>query len=513
MDEGERKTWEERSKVLRADLKVWEKEFQSQNEGRKASRQDIKKNPEIASKYKEYDKVRNILSGNIAPTQPTAPKSTPQKRKHDDVNKTTPHKRLQVDKTPSRGSMLPWDVDPYFSPSIMRNLFATPQKKTAIGPTPQKDGQVLGLFDLEEDSPADSPSMAAETGKAVLTQATPRKQKSPEDPRALHSRTPSSRKQSALNPFTTPSKNRTLDTTQETKTPSSVSKFHFSTPSFLRRDSQRIQMPSIDENEGEPQSPEMIRVPRKPIIRGLSSMLAGLRKMEDDVADEDLEALREMEMEMENGPKSKPKPTSNPSETAPPPPPIPEILVKDSQPNFPLSAFDDEAQYDTDPEDPTTNPSNPAQPLRKPYKKKGQKRTTRRVNLRPTRSKPITAPSSAPLHEESSSEDELSQPQHTSSELVPETQLLPEEEEEEEGRNYASDSASSYTASEGGTRYRRPDQERHRTVNREANKEGRVKSAARKVKASAHQNFKRLKLRNTGMKGGPGVGSRFRRRK
>jgi hypothetical protein len=47
MDEEEKKIWIERSKVLRADLKVWEKEFQSQNEGRKASREDIKKNPEI----------------------------------------------------------------------------------------------------------------------------------------------------------------------------------------------------------------------------------------------------------------------------------------------------------------------------------------------------------------------------------------------------------------------------------------------------------------------------------
>jgi hypothetical protein len=47
MDDEERKIWVERSKVLRADLKVWEKEFQSQNEGRKASREDIKKNPEI----------------------------------------------------------------------------------------------------------------------------------------------------------------------------------------------------------------------------------------------------------------------------------------------------------------------------------------------------------------------------------------------------------------------------------------------------------------------------------
>lgn len=47
MDEGERKSFEERSKVLRVELKVWEKDFQNNNEGRKASREDIKANPDI----------------------------------------------------------------------------------------------------------------------------------------------------------------------------------------------------------------------------------------------------------------------------------------------------------------------------------------------------------------------------------------------------------------------------------------------------------------------------------
>lgn len=53
-----------------------------------------------------------------------------------------------------------------------------------------------------------------------------------------------------------------------------------------------------------------------------------------------------------------------------------------------------------------------------------------------------------------------------------------------------------------------------KTANTEKKKkEGRVHKAARKVNELAHANFKRLKLRNTGSKGGPGFGSRFRRRK
>ena len=44
-------------------------------------------------------------------------------------------------------------------------------------------------------------------------------------------------------------------------------------------------------------------------------------------------------------------------------------------------------------------------------------------------------------------------------------------------------------------------------------KEGKIKKAARKVNELAHANFKRLKLRNNGAKGGPSFSSRFRRRR
>jgi len=47
MNDEERKDWTKRSNVLRLELKAWEKEFATTNEGRKASREDIKKNPEI----------------------------------------------------------------------------------------------------------------------------------------------------------------------------------------------------------------------------------------------------------------------------------------------------------------------------------------------------------------------------------------------------------------------------------------------------------------------------------
>ena len=115
--------------------------------------------------------------------------------------------------------------------------------------------------------------------------------------------------------------------------------------------------------------------------------------------------------------------------------------------------------------------------------------------------------------------DELAGP----GDIVPETQIegdldlddkaetgLAQDAFEETARNFDSDSQSEYTASEGGTRYRRPDQSKKR---KGVTKDGKIRKVARKVNAMAHQNFKRLKLRNSGAKGGPAHNSRFRRKK
>jgi DNA replication regulator SLD2 len=516
MEAEEREKLAERSNLLRIELKVWEKDFATSNNGQKASRDDIKKHPEIgqytpyinswryilmqhlASKYKEYNKARDILSGKITQAPPAMHRQTPRKRKHEDGPKGGNSKRLQIDKTPSKGSMRPWEVDPYESPSVIRDLF-TPSKKTAIGPTPQKDGQVLGLFDLLQDDGVVASPSKLENGKdkdiQISIQATPRKPRNAlEDNVTLkYSRTPaSSRKRYTLDAFATPLKSRSINGLGG-KTPSSVSKLHFPTPSFLRRDSHRTQMPVVNEDESVTLSPEMVRVPRKPLVRGLSSILAGLRRMEEEAADEDLEALHEMEIEMAGEGKPASKPTAAKEG----------VLVEDCQPRLPLGGFDDEAMYDSEPEE-LKNPTlgRDGQPL-KVYKKKGQKRTTRRVNMKPTRSKPQPQPEAQPQED---SDDELAAPEET----VPETQV-DDMAGFGEGRNFDSDeSQSEYTASEGGTRYRRPNQTKK---NKKANKDGKIKTAARKVGTLAHQNFKRLKLRNSGAKGGAAHNSRFRRKK
>ena len=47
MDLEERAALTERSNTLRSELKLWEKSFATANNGRKASRDDIKKHPDI----------------------------------------------------------------------------------------------------------------------------------------------------------------------------------------------------------------------------------------------------------------------------------------------------------------------------------------------------------------------------------------------------------------------------------------------------------------------------------
>ena len=221
-------------------------------------------------------------------------------------------------------------------------------------------------------------------------------------------------------------------------------------------------------------------------------MLAGLRKLEEEAAEEDLDALREMEAEEAGRKKPKSKEIAKCGPSSDPKLELPEVLVEESQ-NGLLGGMDDEALHDSAPEE---EKGRSGQPLRL-YKKKGQKRTTRRVKLKPTRSKPQ---SQAP--EPADAGDELA--------TIPDTQIFDKDTTAfEDVRNFDSDSQSEYTASEGGTRYRRPNQKKDRKINEDGN----IKTAARKVTAMANQNFKRLKLRNSGAKGRLAHNSRFRRKR
>lgn len=330
---------------------------------------------------------------------------------------------------------------------------------------------MLGLFDLLEDGiAAATPSRKQDGGVAETpsrTQATPSKRSATLDvevtPRL--GRTPmSDSKRQYLNTFMSPLKNR--DSNIGAQTPS---KMHFETPKFLRRHT----LPTVDEN-GDFDKPAPLRLPRKPLGRGLSEIVASLRKDEEDKADEDLEALREVEAEELGQPIPKKAPTKD------------NVEVTDSQrPQLPLGGFDDENMFDSEPDE-EKGPD--GQPLRI-YKKKGQKRTTRRVNIKPTWNK---RPTISTAEQDDSDEDEV----------VPKTQF--------EDAQFDVDEHDVSSASEGGDKKKASKKRKKDTKEK---KEGPVKKAAKKVNELAHANFQKLKLRQNGAKGGPGYNSRFRRRR
>lgn len=236
--------------------------------------------------------------------------------------------------------------------------------------------------------------------------------------------------------------------------------------------------------------------------------MAGLRKMEEEAFADEEEALREMEMgadavtekrvdvtvvkttgEVEVGDSQAPAPH-------------PRNLHQDKAEDEPdppatlLSGFDNDAVNDSPDE------AQPGQPLRI-FKKRGQKRTTRLANMRPTRTR-------RPAQTDPGTEDE------DDDDLIPETQAHPSTAAADatalrlsdiDSDPDLSDASSSFSASGNGKKRKKP------AAKNEAAAEGVVKRAVRKVKATAHANFKRLKLRGKGAKGGPGHGSRFRRRR
>ncbi|KAI1273551.1 DNA replication/checkpoint protein [Xylaria sp. FL0933] len=475
MDEDARRRYEAKSAQLRAELKQFEADWASRNGGKKPGRQDIKQNPSIASKYKKYNHVRDVLAGKLPATPPRHRKRTSEI----DLSQT-PSKRPKSTQTPSNVRTI--DVfDSIFETPSWRTMFS-PAMPTSIGPTPQKNGRILGMFDLLDENTENQPP---NDSKIPKEQATPSKRPASEIESAKLGRTPmSSSKRNLLNTFVTPSK-RKEDNPLGARTPSSVSKLHLATPAFLRR----APLPTVDEDGHYLSPPAPLRLPRKPLGRSLSSVVASLRKLEEEKYDDEMDALREMENETHETSVAKPM---VPKSKAPG-----EILEPDSQAPQLLGGFDDEGLYDSPTEEVK---GRDGQPLRV-YKKKGQKRTTRRVNMKPTRAKRPQAMTEDDTEGKTGDDDK-------NEEVVPETQFDPNK--PIEGLPEI-DSDSDFAASD--TEDKAPEKKGTKKTAKKETKEGKVHKVARKVNELAHTNFKRLKLRNTGSKGGPGFGSRFRRRR
>ncbi|KAI2631250.1 DNA replication/checkpoint protein [Xylaria nigripes] len=473
MDEDTRQRYEAKSAQLRTELKQFEASWASRNGGKKPGHQDIKQNPSIASKYKQYNHVRDVLAGKLPATPSRSQRHKRGSENHQSV--TTPSKRLKHVQTPSRVRTVNVE-DGLFDTPLSQTLFS-PAMPTSIGPTPQKDGRILGIFDLLEEDTENVPPTNDLT-KNSNNQVTPSKRPASDMEDLKLGRTPmSSSKRNFLNSFMTPSKRNTSNPLGAT-TPNSASKLNLYTPAFLRR----APLPTVDEDGQYLSPPPPLRLPPKPLGRTLSSVVADLRKLEEERLDAELEALHEMENETKPSNTTKSAISSKASHN---------ILEPDSQVPQLLGGFDDEAQYDSPTEE---MKGRDGQPL-KIYKKKGQKRTTRLVNMRPTRNKRPQQQDDAGNEIGDGNED---------GETVPETQF--------DSKKPTEDLPEVDSDLDFNEEDEAPEKKTQKATDTKK-KEGRVQKVARKVNELAHANFKRLKLRNTGSKGGAGFGSRFRRRK
>lgn len=398
-----------------------------------------------------------------------------------------PDKKEPTIQTPvNKRQISPENFDSFKSPSVVRSLFTS--SKVSLGPTPQKDGRVLGLFDLLDDEHSDTPtniqdlkSSGDQTHPPDYT--TPHKSQTKKDYDGLVASTMSTSpgKRRKLNSVSTPSKNLS-SRKNEAMTPLSESKFNLTTPSFLRRDN-GIHHQSCNMEAGQELllSPQTIRVVKKPRMKTLSSILASLRETQDEDLDNELEVLREIEAE-ELGLN---KPTIGAIHEKD------NLKFTDNQVSLhgPANWLLDEPSSDHAPElsDQQT----------KTYVKKGQKRTTRRIKMKPTPSiKPVHGGHQKLKEKISDSDDKVTLIGNDAN--TSDSKKSPSS-TERAGNFNSDDSQSEYTASEGETRYRRPNQNKQKN-------EGKVK------KSSAHQNYKRLKMRNSGAKGNTGRhGGRFRK--
>lgn len=350
---------------------------------------------------------------------------------------------------------------------------------------------MLGLFDAISPNPhsqtPSKPRMATSATKTI--HATPSKPPSTEICKAnltntgrRHHRSPlSTSKQSYLNQYLTPSASRVINSATP-KSRSGVSKLRFDdTPAFLRRESQRaISFPGKENEQLENDlswSPVAVRRAPMAVGKGLSALVKGLRDMEDERLDEDLEMLREMEGCGNPGIKSQ----------------QPKILVEDSQrpdmalgPDGGLDSGDDVLDVDE-------GKGRDGRPL-KVWKKKGQKRTTRKVAMKPNVGKWQPEPVWE-AGKDSEDEDET---------LVNETQMVDagsrnsqqDSELDELGDEINEDENKKKCTSEGTS---------------EGKKEGNSTKPKRKTSATAHANFRALKIKNKQSKAKRG--GRFGRRK
>ncbi|KAK4556052.1 hypothetical protein LTR86_006748 [Recurvomyces mirabilis] len=436
---------------LREELKLWETDFAKSHGGRKASRDDISADASIHEKYREYNRLRRPIE---RPKKIESPQRVrkPQPGGRQGRNALRERSGNEVAATPSRRQKSVMILD-IVEEDEEQEVEPTPTYiRCALGPTPQKDGQVLGIFDMAVSA---TPSKAGNSANALsdmpAISCTPSKSTTaPASSSHVPSVTPqSSSKRRMLDAFAgTPLKRQKLD---EQHTPS-TSKRHFATPSFLRRS---FPLAPVEEEEGSSTTSGPLPQKKRGLVRSLSSIIRSLRQHEEERMDDEWDILDELEAEA-----SGEKPAK--------------VSVEDSQAG--------EMPLGPDQGDPLSDDSDTGdlgalgadgQP-RKIWKKKGLKRQTKRSNMKPVLHKPQKAAEIAV------------------EETVQETQLAGNEED----TDHEEDSSAA----------RKSKKARDDTTSTSPSKK-------KKVSAQAHANFRRLKIKNKNSKAnGRGGGKKFGRR-
>lgn len=217
LDTPRRISLQTQSTTLRHALKTYERAFARDHGGRKPGKSDIRADPVVQAQYRLYARVQDVLSGRVVGSVAGDLRSEKRTRARQDAgdndNDGDDGRDLVLTKrghvvssrnlfaSSSRGQELEKEKEEERVDDAP--VDATPQHSRflAIGPTPHRDGKVLGLFDLLLDSTPRSLKMAAATTSTTPSSSAKKRQRSD-----LRSETP--RKRAALSFTQTPSRSR-----------------------------------------------------------------------------------------------------------------------------------------------------------------------------------------------------------------------------------------------------------------------------------------------------------------
>lgn len=420
LDTPKKSSLQQQSRDLRGALKEFERKFAAEN-GRKAKQADIKLDFEVAAKYKEYHRIQDVLAGRLPVQQLNSTYSTNKLRtkKHTRTDSgvgSSPHKQSHVVYATPRKHQRSQRVDSPIQELKPLDFCLV----NTIGPTPHRDGKILGLFDLmtnagSTEGAGATPSTSTRKRKIEeLYESTPAKRLPLQAIQTPSQRSPSKKNKGDLLEFLTgtPQKRLVAPNTRLSRTPQSEGRKFELSQFFATPSAQRFLFPSlgsVEKGNTVPMVEDIDRTPQQRIdARGLDTTPAYLRRStsfkdrllsasqapntcdsipcvkragpptlqhfrsstsnilratevqqpkqvhDTEDYDDDLDALREFEDDL----------------------PGPKILVQDSQLRTAPTGESDEEEE---------------QPTRQ-YKKKGQKRTTRKANIKPVAPKSIRQP-------------------------------------------------------------------------------------------------------------------------